>query len=220
MSRRTNSHAQPSNLDDRPAPRGFRTAVIYGSCSTAAITARCSCSTSVCRAFSIMVRWQPAPLTAPLFGVNVLSGRWTPQAGSRSPMTVGACVNVAGRTLLVLLSNQSPYWLMLPAFVMIPAGLGLGGPAMTSTVLAAVDRGLSGLASGLLNAPRQPGGAIGAALFRALTAAGLSRIVTGLHPCAIVAVMLLIGAASLACICVDPSGRWQARPRPGTSRAP
>jgi DHA2 family methylenomycin A resistance protein-like MFS transporter len=87
---------------------------------------------------------------------------------------------------------------MLLPFALMPTGMGLGVPAMTTSVLAAVDKRVSGVAAGVLNAARQAGGAIGIAIFGALAGDSRERIVAGLHTSALIAVGLLLLAASLA----------------------
>ncbi len=138
------------------------------------------------------------PLTATFFGVNVLSGWWVSRAGSRTPMVWGALIDAAGFALLLSLGAASPYGWMLPAFVLMPGGMGSGVPAMTTAVLASVDKAQSGIASGALNAARQAGGAIGVALFGALAAGDGAHIVLGLHLSAAIAVGLLLAAALIA----------------------
>jgi DHA2 family methylenomycin A resistance protein-like MFS transporter len=138
------------------------------------------------------------PLTATFFVVNVISGWWVGRTGSRQPMIVGALIDAGGFALLLLLSAHSPYWLMLPAFVLMPGGMGLGVPAMTTAVLASVDKAMSGLASAVLNAARQAGGAMGVAIFGALAGDGPAHVTDGLHLAATIAVGLLLIAALLA----------------------
>jgi DHA2 family methylenomycin A resistance protein-like MFS transporter len=138
------------------------------------------------------------PLTATFFAVNLISGWWVGRAGSRTPMIVGGLIDAVGFALLLLLGRHSAYWLMLPAFALMPAGMGLGVPAMTTTVLASVDKARSGLASGVLNAGRQAGGAIGVAIFGALATGGAGAIVDGLRSSAMIAVASLILAAVIA----------------------
>lgn len=138
------------------------------------------------------------PLTATFFAVNLVSGWWVGRAGSRLPMVAGALIDAAGFGLLLLLTARSPYWLMLPAFALLPGGMGLGVPAITTAVLASVDKAQSGIASGVLNAARQAGGAIGVALFGALVAGGREHIVPGLHASAMLAAGLLVLAALAA----------------------
>ncbi|GLQ88413.1 MFS transporter [Dyella flagellata] len=138
------------------------------------------------------------PLTATFFGVNVFSGWLVGRSGARLPMVLGALIDGAGFALLLLLDAGSPYLLMLPAFALLPCGMGLGVPAMTTTVLGAVDKRVSGTASGVLNAARQAAGAIGVALFGSLAGSSNDMIVRGLHRSAWIALVMLLMAAALA----------------------
>jgi MFS transporter, DHA2 family, methylenomycin A resistance protein len=96
---------------------------------------------------------------------------------------------------------------MLPAFVLIPAGMGLAVPAMTTSILSSVDRARSGTASAVLNAARQVGGAIGVAAFGALVSgvAG-NQIISGLKTAAFSAASLLI-VAMIAALAVHPGSK-------------
>ena len=138
------------------------------------------------------------PLTATFFGVNIFSGWLVARTGARLPMVFGALIDAAGFALFLLLGASSSYWLMLPAFALLPGGMGLGVPAMTNTVLCAVDKESSGIASAVLNAARQAAGAIGVALFGALAGDHKENIVSGLHWSALISIALLLGAAAIA----------------------
>lgn len=142
------------------------------------------------------------PLTATFFGVNIFSGWLVGRAGARLPMVLGALIDCAGFGLFLLLGAESPYLLMLPAFALLPAGMGLGVPAMTTTVLSAVEKEASGIASGVLNSARQAAGAMGVALFGSLAGDGNDRIVAGLHLSSGISVALLLLAAVLAFRCI------------------
>jgi DHA2 family methylenomycin A resistance protein-like MFS transporter len=137
------------------------------------------------------------PLTATFFAVNVWSGQLVGRIGVRTPMLAGALIDALAFALLLPLTDSSSYWRMLPAFASIPAGMGLGVPAMTTTVLSSVDRSSAGVASGVLNAARQAAGAVGVALFGLLAGDGRDHVVTGLHTAAIGCVVMLLAAASL-----------------------
>ncbi|HUA80493.1 MAG TPA: MFS transporter [Dyella sp.] len=138
------------------------------------------------------------PLTATFFGVNIFSGWLVGRAGARLPMVLGALIDACGFALFLLLGAESPYLLMLPAFALLPCGMGLGVPAMTTTVLCAVEKHASGTASGVLNAARQAAGAIGVALFGSLAGDSNAWIVRGLHSSAWISVVLLLLAAAVA----------------------
>jgi MFS transporter, DHA2 family, methylenomycin A resistance protein len=142
------------------------------------------------------------PLTAGFFGVNIFSGWLVARIGARVPMVLGALIDAAGFALFLLLGADSAYLLMLPAFAMLPCGMGLGVPAMTTTVLSSVDKHAGGTASGVLNSARQAAGAIGVAVFGALVGDGDNHIVDGLHRSALVSVVLLLSAMLLAWRCI------------------
>ncbi|HEV7703677.1 MAG TPA: MFS transporter, partial [Gemmatimonadaceae bacterium] len=138
------------------------------------------------------------PLTATFIVSNVISGRLTGRTGARTPMLVGALLGAMGFALLLRLDESSAYTSMLVAFILIPGGMGLAVPAMTTATLAAVDKKWAGTASALLNTARQAGGAIGVAIFGALVGSGKEHIVSGLHASGIVSAALLLSAALLA----------------------
>jgi DHA2 family methylenomycin A resistance protein-like MFS transporter len=140
------------------------------------------------------------PLTATFFGINIFSGWLVGHIGARRPMIFGALIDAAGFALFLTLSANSSYWLMLPAFALLPMGMGLGVPAMTNTVLSAVEKDSAGVASAVLNAARQAAGAMGVAIFGALAGDQKDGIVAGLHASAIIAIVLLLAAAAIAAL--------------------
>ena len=99
---------------------------------------------------------------------------------------------------------QSPLWVLLVPFLLIPSGMGLAVPAMTTAVLASADARRAGTASAVLNTARQAGGAVGVAAFGALASgAQAAHIVNGLHMATAISTVILLIAALLACG-VDP----------------
>jgi MFS transporter, DHA2 family, methylenomycin A resistance protein len=98
-----------------------------------------------------------------LHGFAINRGWMAGRIGSRVPMILGGLIGAAGYALLTRLDSRSTFFDMLPGFVLIPAGIGLAVPAMTTAILSSVDRARSGVASAVLNAARQVGGAIGVA---------------------------------------------------------
>jgi DHA2 family methylenomycin A resistance protein-like MFS transporter len=111
-------------------------------------------------------------------------------------MVIGSLIGASGFALLFFFTNQTSFVGMLPAFLLIPLGIGLAVPAMTTSILSSVDRVWSGTASAVLNAARQAGGAVGVAAFGALTSGESARqIISGLQLAALVsAAMLVLGS--------------------------
>jgi DHA2 family methylenomycin A resistance protein-like MFS transporter len=134
------------------------------------------------------------PLTAGFFFSNVVSGRLVAAYGPRMPMVLGAAIDACAFALLLSISDHSSYRSLLPPFILIPVGMGLAVPAMTSTVLSAVDKRQSGIASAVLNTARQAAGAFGVAIFGALVSGDADHIVDGLRiSSAISAALLALG---------------------------
>ena len=136
------------------------------------------------------------PLTATFIVSNVASGTLIARLGTRLPMVAGALVGGIGFALLARLDAASAFTAMLAPFVLIPFGMGLAVPAMTTLTLSSVERRASGTATGALNAARQVGGALGVAVFGGLVAG--DRIAAGLREAACIAAALMIGAAVIA----------------------
>ncbi|MFL6697175.1 MAG: MFS transporter [Vitreoscilla sp.] len=137
------------------------------------------------------------PLTAGFFLSNVLSGRVIARFGTRKPMIVGALIDLAGFGVLALASTTQGLALMLVGFLLIPSGMGLAVPAMTTTVLSSVDKSRSSLAAAILNTARQAAGAIGVAVFGALAHGDAAQIGAGLRITCVVA-MIALGCAAFA----------------------
>ena len=145
------------------------------------------------------------PLTGTFIVSNIASGWMTGRIGSRAPMILGGLIAAIGYALLFRLGNRSTFFDMLPGFVLIPGGIGLAVPAMTTAILSTVDRARSGTASAVLNAARQVGGAIGVAAFGALVSGVTAeQITSGLNCAALIAAALLI-VATLIALSIRPS---------------
>ena len=139
------------------------------------------------------------PLMFTFVVVNLNNARLVARFGPRALMVAGFLVDALGFCLLLLLGGASPYWLALPAFVLMPAGMGTGVPAMIGAMLGSIDRRHSGVASATMNAARQAGGAIGVAIFGALAG---PHLVSGLHTSALVSAVLLLASAAIAFVFV------------------
>jgi DHA2 family methylenomycin A resistance protein-like MFS transporter len=129
------------------------------------------------------------PMTGLIALINVVAGRIAAQRGARLPMVSGLCLTVAGFAALALvLGPATDYGAIWWTLLMIGCGTALTVPPMTAALLATVDRARAGIASGVLNAVRQTGGAIGVAVLGAIGGGGAS--IEGMR-----LAMLLSGAA-------------------------
>jgi MFS transporter, DHA2 family, methylenomycin A resistance protein len=155
--------------------------------------------------FQQVSHWSPLrsgvallPFAVAIFAANIAAGRMAAIATPRAIMTAGLAVAAFGIWLLRDLQPTTPYAAMMPGLILLPLGIGLAVPAMTSSLLATVPRVRAGVASGVLNSVRQAGGAIGVALFGALMASSASGVA-----CDFEAGTLMLGvAATVAACCI------------------
>lgn len=141
------------------------------------------------------------PLTGTFIFSNIASGWLSARTGLRTPMVLGGLIGSAGYALLGTsgISDSATFLDMLPGLALIPAGMGLGVPAMTTSILASVERHQAGTASAVLNTARQVGGATGVAIFGAIVAAGSgAEIMGGVRSVMGISALLLLAAAATA----------------------
>jgi EmrB/QacA subfamily drug resistance transporter len=110
------------------------------------------------------------PLTLMIMFVAPLAGRFAARFGPRTMMTFGMTCATVGMLGLAQLSVDSSYNQLWPFFSLIGVGMASTMPAVTSTAMSAVDPSRSGIASGVVNAMRQVGGALGIAVLGAVAA--------------------------------------------------
>ena len=108
------------------------------------------------------------PLTAVVTAVNIVSGRWTKARGPSGPVAAGLICSLTGFVGMLLLPPAPSYQLMAFPLVTIGIGGGLTTPAVTAALMKSVAQRHTGIASGVLNASRQTGAALGVAIFGVL----------------------------------------------------
>jgi len=139
--------------------------------------------------------WAFVPFAIGITLSNLAGGWLSAKAGARLPIAGGLLLAAAGAILLANLGAETTYVSMLPAQLMIRFGAGLAVPPMTAALLSIVPRSRSGSASGLLNAIRQSGAAIGVAMYGALMR---GNMVEGLRIAVVISAVLFAAAALAA----------------------
>jgi EmrB/QacA subfamily drug resistance transporter len=104
------------------------------------------------------------PLTMMILIVAPIGGRLNQRVGARVLMTFGMIIASIGLFALSRLHVDSSYNAIWPFQILIGAGMALTMPAVSATGMAAVDARRAGIASGVINASRQVGGAFGIAI--------------------------------------------------------
>ncbi|MBA5635546.1 MFS transporter [Duganella sp. LX20W] len=141
------------------------------------------------------------PLTGTFIFSNIASGRLVARSGLRTPMVIGGLICATGYALLGAfgIGPASSFPAMLPGLVLIPAGMGLAVPPMTTAILSSVEKEQAGTASAVLNTARQVGGAAGVAMFGAIVAHGDGAAITvGVRMVMAICAALLLAATATA----------------------
>lgn len=160
------------------------------------------------------------PLTGGFLISNVASGWVVGRFGVRVPMIAGAITAGLGYGLLHFVDASTPLIGLLLPFLLIPSGMGLAVPAMTTAVLASVEAKRAATASAVLNTARQAGGAVGVAAFGALASgAAATQIVVGMQAATAISVGLLVIGGVMGCLVhPEPHASSASKPRMTGSR--
>jgi MFS transporter, DHA2 family, methylenomycin A resistance protein len=146
------------------------------------------------------------PLPVVLGAANVAASPIGHRFGLRIPMTIGLLIGAVGYYLLAQLGPATQYLVLLPGLMVVPLGVGLSVPLMTSALLATVPSARSGTASGVLNTVRQAGGGVGVALFGALMA---NSGTSGIRLTLFLSAALFSCAAAIAATWIRPGSTVQ-----------
>lgn len=141
------------------------------------------------------------PLTGTAFFSNIAVGRLSARYGLRALMVGGGLIGCSGYALLGIfgISDHATFLDMLPGLLLIPIGMGLAVPAMTTSILSGVERHQAGTASAVLNTARQVGGATGVAIFGAVVAGSTgAAIMGGVRGAMLTSAVLLLVAVVIA----------------------
>jgi MFS transporter, DHA2 family, methylenomycin A resistance protein len=132
---------------------------------------------------------------------SALSGRVMGRVGPRLPMITGLLLGGAGLAGLVVAGHSTSYPLLVPPLIAAGFGMAFTMPAATTAIIGAAPAERAGIASGVLNASRQAGGAIGVALLGAFVGGG--AFIPGLRTAMLVAGAAFFVAAAVAALTVE-----------------
>jgi EmrB/QacA subfamily drug resistance transporter len=157
------------------------------------------------------------PLVAGVVMATGLANRLVARLGPRPLAVAGLAIAAVGMARLGHAPVGAGYWTaVLPAMVILGLGAGLSFVSITTAALERVDDAAAGLASGLLSASVQIGGAVGIAVLAGvvvtqrstdLLAAGstvLAAQVGGLQLAFLIAAAVSLAAAFVAVIALKP----------------
>jgi MFS family permease len=158
------------------------------------------------------------PTTMMILFVAPIGGRLSGRVGPRWLMTVGMLMASVGLFGLSFVKVDSSYNLIWPFQMLMGAGMALTMPAVSATGMAAVERTKAGIASGVINASRQVGGALGIAVLGGIGttlaadawASRIAGLPPGLHAAAERLTPLVQGGQGKAILAITHSQTAQA----------
>jgi MFS family permease len=110
------------------------------------------------------------PTTLMVLLIAPIAGRLNARIGAGPMMLVGMLLASTALLGLAQMDVDTSYNRIWPFFVLLGAGLAMTMPSSSALAMSAVDRTRSGIASGVINASRQVGGAIGIAVLGSIMA--------------------------------------------------
>ncbi len=134
------------------------------------------------------------PMTVVTGAMAFLSGRLVSRIGEWTAIVVGLTAGAAGALLISVAAGGGVTTLVVSS---LPVGVSaLAMPAMTAVAMSLAPRDRVGLASGVFNASRQTGGALGVAVLGALLAGGSGYV--SVHAAFLTTAGAYVGGVGLA----------------------
>ena len=119
------------------------------------------------------------PLSLTIIGASAVASRFVDRFTPKPVLVAGLLISTGGFIFLTSVSGQGDYGShVVPAMIVLGAGLGLSFVPVTIAGTSGVAPEDSGLASGLLNTTQQVGGSLGLAI---LSSVATSRTTSALH---------------------------------------
>lgn len=139
-------------------------------------------------AFQVGLAFLPSNLIMAAFSIG-LSAMVVMRFGLRAPIAIGLGLAAAGLALFALAPVDGSFWIhVLPGMLLLGIGCGMALNPVMLAVMAEVEPGESGLASGVANTAFMMGGALGLAVLASLAAgeamagaASLAALTRGYH---------------------------------------
>ena len=110
------------------------------------------------------------PLTGMLMLVAPMTGKLQQRFGNRALMSAGLLLAAGGLLGLTQLTVDTGYMEIWPFYIMMGGGIALALPSTSAMAMGAVETERAGIASGVINASRQVGAAMGIAILGAVGA--------------------------------------------------
>jgi EmrB/QacA subfamily drug resistance transporter len=113
------------------------------------------------------------PMAAMTLIFAPLSGRIVADRGPRLPLLIAGGAMVASALLLSGLANDTPFAVLIPAYLLFGFGFGMVNAPITSTAVSGMPRDQAGVAAGVASTSRQIGQTLGVAVVGISATAGV-----------------------------------------------
>ena len=155
------------------------------------------------------------PFAAILALASPSMGAVAEKTGPKLPLTIGPLVVAAGFLWLLRTDAQAAYWReIFPAVVAMAIGMAMAVTPLTAAVLASVDHGHTGSASGLNTAVARIAGMVATALLGGVLGAAGAQLMSGFHVAAAICAVACAGAAACAALMVHGAGKVSGAAKP------
>jgi MFS transporter, DHA2 family, methylenomycin A resistance protein len=143
-------------------------------------------------------------ITATFCVTSVFAGRLAGRHGPQRPIMTGLALLTGAALALSFVGAAAPLLVIGPPLVLLGLGAGLVAPPMNAAILASVEPSRAGIGSGVLNASRQVGTALGVAVFASLFHGGNAEL-GSVHLAMATAAGLYLAAFAVVALAPEPA---------------
>ncbi len=136
------------------------------------------------------------PMAGVMMVVSPLCGRVVASFGSRWPLMGGSLAVMISALILTQLTPRTSFSVLVLAYVLFGAGMGLINPPITNTAISGMPPSQAGVAAAVASTGRQVGSTLGVAVLGSLAAGGLSAIGPGFTAATHVSWWIVVGLSA------------------------
>jgi EmrB/QacA subfamily drug resistance transporter len=140
------------------------------------------------------------PMAGVMMVVSPLCGRAVGRWGARWPLMSGSAAVMASALILTQVTPHTSFAVLVAAYVLFGAGLGLINPPITNTAISGMPPSQAGVAAAVASTGRQVGVTLGVAVLGSLAAGGLSAIGPGFTAATHVSWWIVVGLGALTLV--------------------
>jgi MFS family permease len=139
-----------------------------------------------------------------------LSGRIVAERGPRLPLLIAGIAMVASAVLLSGLANDTPYALLVVAYLLFGLGFGMVNAPITNTAVSGMPRAQAGVAAGVASTSRQIGQTLGVAVVGISATSGVhGSLQSGFAAASHVGWWIIVGCGiAVFLVGLLTTGRW------------